>query len=164
MLAARAWRMPALVLACALGAGLAGCATREAPVVAAPNPEEALNARGVQLRQAIQSSYELLGRSGGVDRQNGNDIMPTVARFIPQGTSFDDAETILRDAGFTVGQRPAPQGAEAAPADSEVRAVIDPFMPPLVCHTTVEVRLQPQAPFDYRVVMGMSARFATVCL
>lgn len=153
----------ALLCACALSAGLWGCATHEAPVEAAPNPQVDLGARGAQLRQAILDTYQQLGRSGGVDRQNGNDIVPVVAQYIPPGTSFDDAETILRDAGFTVGPRPLPQNGPGGPGESQVQAVIDPFMPPLLCRTKVEVDLRPQLPFEYRVVLGMSARFTTQC-
>lgn len=153
-----------LAVACAAGAGLWGCATHEvaAPVVAEPD-ESQLNARGVALRQAIQASYERLGRSGGVDRQNGNDITNDVLPFFPRGITFDQAEKILRGAGFTLVPRPVPQGAMGAPGDSDEQAVIDPFMPPLVCRTSVTLRLRPQAPFDYQVVAGVNARFATVC-
>jgi hypothetical protein len=133
-------------------------------VEAVPSPEEGLNARGTQLRQALLAAYEQLGKSGGVDRQHGNDITPIVAQSIPPGTSFDDAETILRDAGFKVGPRPAPQNGPGGSGESDVQAVIDPYMPPLLCHTKVEVDLRPQMPFEYQIVLGLSGRFTTVCL
>ena len=66
----------ALVVAWVLCAGLWGCATThesEEPAVAGPD-EGQLQARGVELRQAIQARYESLGRTGGVDREHGNDI------------------------------------------------------------------------------------------
>jgi hypothetical protein len=157
-------RLPALALAVALCAGQWGCAAHQeedAPVTAGAD-ESQLQAQGVQLRQAIQAAYERLGRNGGVDRQHGNDISADVTPFFSTGEPFEQAEAVLRGAGFTVPPRPAP-GATADPAASDVKAVIDPFMPPFICRTSVELSLRPQVPFDYRTLGWVNARFKTVC-
>ena len=80
--------------------------------------------------------------------------------YIPAGMPYGEAETILRGAGFNVAQQAGPQG--AAPGETDLHGGIDPFMPPLLCRTSVEVLLRPAAATDYRVA-ALSARFASVC-
>ena len=68
---------------------------------------EELEIRGKQLRKAIDETYERLADAKALKSMgNGRNIITyVVLKYIPIGTSFDDAEAILRAAGFEVGKR-----------------------------------------------------------
>jgi hypothetical protein len=66
-----------------------------------------LKARGQQLRAEIDALYH--GRKPHKEVHyndpNGLDISDTVIKYLPIGISFDDAESILRFAGFKVSRK-----------------------------------------------------------
>lgn len=66
-----------------------------------------LELRGKQLRKAIDEEYKRLDDIKELKKQRGGYTVITdvVVKYIPIGTSFDDAEEILRAAGFKVGKR-----------------------------------------------------------
>lgn len=70
--------------------------------------DESLEQRGKQLRAAIEEEYQRLERLKALTPQRGGNIGELVSRYIPLGASFDDAEEILRNAGFDVGARIGP--------------------------------------------------------
>jgi len=69
---------------------------------------ESLEQRGKQLRTAIEQEYQRLEDSKAMTPKSGGNISELVLKYIPVGTSFDDAERILRGAGFDVGARVGP--------------------------------------------------------
>jgi len=62
--------------------------------------------RGKELRNEIDSVYQTLKAEKKLSGR-GTDISDRVRKYIPPGTSFDDAEEILRSAGFDVSSRPS---------------------------------------------------------
>lgn len=59
--------------------------------------------RGKQFHTVVIQIWEKLKKSKSL--QMTNDISEAVAKYIPVGTSFDDAEVILRSAGFGIWQQ-----------------------------------------------------------
>ena len=57
--------------------------------------------RGKELRNEIDSVYQTLKTEKKLSGR-GTDISDHVRKYIPPGSSFDDAEEILRSAGFSV--------------------------------------------------------------
>src|SRR5207249_9735577 len=71
-----------------------------------------LEQRGKQLRAEIEAAYKQLKSAKKLRTGiKGNDITELVLKYVPIGTSFDDAENILRFAGFTVHPRPTANAA-----------------------------------------------------
>ena len=66
-----------------------------------PTTSDDLQQRGKKLRTSIEDLYHMLVRKHGLLARN--DISDLVELYIPSGTSFADAETILRSAGFAFG-------------------------------------------------------------
>src|SRR2546426_8955768 len=117
-----------------------------------------LEQRGKQLRTEIELVYKQL-KSGkklqvGI---KGNDIGEIVKKYVPIGTSFDDAENILRFAGFTVHPRPAADAAGNRPDKYLVYATIDSLDKGFIWKVEVIVSLSPKAPGDYSDVSKISA-------
>jgi|SRR5437867_1725526 len=117
-----------------------------------------LDRRGKQLRAEIESAYKELKSAnklrGGI---KGNDIDEIVLKYVPIGTSFDDAENILRHAGFKVYPRPAADAGGNRPDKSHVHAWIDSLDHGFGWNVRVIVLLGPKAPGDYTDITGISA-------
>ena len=64
-------------------------------------PQALLEQRGTDLRAAVATEYRRLEKSGTLKR--GSDISALVQKYIPPGTSFDDAKGVLRAAGCRIG-------------------------------------------------------------
>ena len=112
--------------------------------------------KGKKLRQAIDEKYKELNDANEIKAMgNGkNSIADVVARYIPIGTSFDEAEAILRAAGFVVG----PRGKNPVlPNYFEVRAEIDQYAPTLFGKTSIAVSLQPVDPRNWNFVHRIDA-------
>src|SRR5271169_1897778 len=83
--------------------------TKSDAETAAPRTEQmtadALKQRGERLRAEIDATYKQLRASNSIKIyiRGGNDATAIALRYIPIGISFDDAEAILRSAGYTVG-------------------------------------------------------------
>jgi hypothetical protein len=71
-------------------------------------PSVSLEQLGKQLREAIEQEYQRLDDAKALTPRSGGNIGELVRKYIPIGTSFDDAEQILRGAGFKVGPREGP--------------------------------------------------------
>ena len=86
---------------------------------------------------------------------NGRNIITDIViKYIPIGTSFDDAEAILRAAGFKVSPR------EQNPIFHdlyEVNAVIDQYVTALFGNTSINVVLRPKNKDDWSAVQSLEA-------
>lgn len=128
------------------------------PVENIYNPEE----HGKQLHAAVIQEYKRLRASGSLGVKSV-DITKIILQYIPVGISFDDAERILRDAGFEVGVRPNAKLLEAnafnLPDPYSVVASLDPDEPSLfnVSLARISVFLKPKSPEDYTKVMEIHA-------
>ena len=105
--------------------------------------------RGKKLRLAIDQAYQKLATAKAI-KNDGTSISRTVESFIPKGTPLEDAQTILRAAGFAIQPR-APNSPE--PQKQEVRARIDQLVPPAFGRIGVTVLLRPEG----AVVQSLSA-------
>ena len=65
------------------------------------SPGAPLQQRGSELRTAAAAEYKRLEKSGTLQR--GSDVTGLVQKYIPAGTSFDDAKAVLRAAGCRIG-------------------------------------------------------------
>jgi hypothetical protein len=124
---------------------------------------ESLELRGKQLRMAIEQDYQRLEESKTINSKTGSDITAAVVRYIPMGTSFDDAEQILRSAGFDVGSRFGPKspaiGFRLPNQRYVLTARINSLHGSLFSLRTVSVIvfLAPDNPDIYEKVVGVSA-------
>jgi hypothetical protein len=123
-----------------------------------------LDARGKQLRAEIDGRRQYLVRTNTFRAGfRNNDITDIVERFVPAGMSFDDAEQILRAAGFVVESRPAASVPGNDPNRFNVTGSIKfygrkgPFLPMVY----IFVSLSPKAPGDYSAVCGVSGAIGT---
>jgi hypothetical protein len=122
-----------------------------------------LKERAQKLRAALERRYQELRAahqlSGGL---HGTDVSNDVRPYIAAGMSFDDAESILRDAGFVVGKRPGsepPPGLNRAADWYAVVAKIGPFSAAFGTKIDLYVSLLPTSPADYAKVQKVSAVF-----
>jgi hypothetical protein len=126
-----------------------------------------LEQRGKQLRMAIDKKYKELHDANAISMRHVNDITPLVLQYVPIGTSFDDADKILRAAGFGVAPHPVlhpvlkfPDGAEY-----DVLGRINPYTNPYIesglipTGTSLDIDLTPPSPTDYSKVSRVSAAF-----
>jgi hypothetical protein len=119
---------------------------------------EDLQQRGRELRGAIDHTYKtLVDRNGLQQGLKGNDISPVVSKYIPLGTSFDDAEKILRAAGFTVDPRPGQNPPEDRPDKHDVVAYIVPYVQGFMSRTNVYISLRPKSPGNYTTIAKVNA-------
>jgi len=133
--------------------------------VVTPTTDEA--ARGRQLRAEIDDVYKKLSAANAI-KNNGrgrNLITDVVKKYIPVGTSFDQAEAVLRAAGFAVPpHRPNPHVTDGNPLQYIVAATIDHYVPTYFGKTSIEVDLYPRAPNDYSVVQDITAEITRTLL
>ena len=61
--------------------------------------------RGARLRLELERAYQELRHTGGF-KSAGNDVSPILKKYVPVGTSFANAETTLRSAGFNIDPLP----------------------------------------------------------
>src|SRR5262245_50408585 len=64
-----------------------------------------IHEHGARLRIELERAYQDLRRTGEF-KSAGNDVSSIVKKHIPVGTSFADAQTTLRGAGFDIDARP----------------------------------------------------------
>jgi hypothetical protein len=107
--------------------------------------------QGHQLRAELERIYRS-PKEAGQSLGRGIDVSSTVAQYIPIGTSFDDAERILKAAGFTMAPRP-PRPIDRDPAPDWQKALrfalaggLDLDHTFLASRTSVSVVLAPDAP------------------
>jgi hypothetical protein len=79
-------------------------ASADIPAAASPAAAQTtqLNQRGKELRAAIDTEYKRL--KGSRKLQRDNDVTRIVQKYLPAGTSFDDAEALLHGAGCQLGK------------------------------------------------------------
>ncbi len=122
-----------------------------------------IEARGKQLRIAIDLAYKKLSDEHAI--MFGVSITDTVVKYIPDGSSFDEAEAILRAAGFKVyPHQPNPNLPERDPNKYAVFATIDQYVSTLACKISVNVVLRPRRADDYSVVQKIAATIQRACL
>ena len=92
---------------------------------------------------------------GGIE---GNDVTPTVERFIQVGMSFDEATRILRAANFTV-EYPDLKREATDPNRAKdwyvVMGSARKFIPQFLSRINVYISLLPASPGDYTIVRGI---------
>jgi hypothetical protein len=115
--------------------------------------------RGKKLREQLSRVYDELGKaqklSGG-----GTNISDALPPYIVPGMSFQEAEAVLRAAGFII--RPHPDLSKAADPNRAtdwygVLAVINPFKKLFLGHSDLYVTLLPKQPGDYSTVEKVNA-------
>lgn len=111
--------------------------------------------RGKELRNEIDSVYQTLKAEKKLSGR-GTDISDQVRKYIPPGSSFDDAEEILRSAGFTVYPRPLSDTMSNAPDRYNVSAFLK-LDGSFGFKIQAIVSLRPKGPGDYGEVSGVSA-------
>ena len=112
--------------------------------------------RGKQLRKEIDETYKRMDDTHQIKSPfNGqNFITDVVIKYIPIGTSFDEAEAILRAAGFKVGPR---EGHVRSHDKFLVVADIDQYAPTPFGKTSVVVFLEPASQYDWSIVTSLRA-------
>jgi len=116
------------------------------------SPEE-IRERGVKFRAELEKAFKMRQAAGKASHVN--DLTAVVLPYISPGMAFDDAEDILRAAGFTVPPRP---GARAEQDQNRGRdwyavvAEIPQFVRSFPARIDAYVTLLPDAPYDYRRV------------
>jgi hypothetical protein len=124
-----------------------------------------LDERGKQLRQDIEQLYSRLQSSNtlGVGVANANDVSDLIAKYIPEGMSFDDAEQILRSAGLRVCDRPdIDVSSQRNDKDDVVATMLLPGRP--WSRVDLFINLRPKAPGDYSTVKEVVAVIVVVYL
>ena len=123
-----------------------------------------LEKRGKELHAALERAYTQLASAGQLST-SGTDAKAIVLPYFPPETSFDDAETTLRNAGFVVGPHPVPDASSSPNKGNESFAVgawTSPFAERNESASelyVVYVTLLPTTPGDYTTVSQISARF-----
>jgi hypothetical protein len=112
--------------------------------------------RGKELRNEIDSVYKTLKVEKKITGGRGTDISDGVRKYIPPGTSFDDAEEILRAAGFDVSSRPLSDTMSNAPDRYSVGADLK-LGGSFGIKIQAIVVLTPKGPGDYSEVSRVSA-------
>jgi hypothetical protein len=121
--------------------------------------------RGVRLRLELERAYQDL-RHTGEFKSAGNDVSPIVRKYVPVGTSFANAETILRSSGFNIDPQPPREPNIPSPLRSDENKLMMRFaifgMLVLaqqgVSRITVEVTLLPKiSGADHNTVKGVHA-------
>jgi hypothetical protein len=110
--------------------------------------------RGKELRNEIDSVYQTLKAEKKLSGR-GTDISEQVRKYIPPGCSFDDAEEILRSAGFTVYPRPLRDTMSNAPDRYGVSAFLK-LDGSFGIKIQAIVSLKPKRPGDYGEVSVVS--------
>lgn len=156
---------PALVLLCAMAAITVLPVSADEIKIGATTDQKKetkmleardLQARGKELRKAIDDVYKKLSEANAIKTMgNGrNLITDVVVKYIPIGSSFDEAETVLRVAGFNVG----PRGNNPVfPNYFSATGVIDQYVPTLFGKTSISVSLEPASKSDWTVVRSITA-------
>lgn len=104
---------------------------------------------GHELRKEIDAEYKKIKERKISTHNNKADISALIEKYIPIGSSFDAAEEILKNAGFTVSPRPGPNPVGNRPDRYSVVAAISPLESSFPKKTDVYVFLTPKNHGDY---------------
>lgn len=114
--------------------------------------------RGDHLRIDLQEKYASLEKSQllKMPHQGRNLVTDIVAKYIPAGTTFDDAEAVLRAGGFKVSPRPTTRHEGAINYRDDVRGelALEQKIPSSI---EAVITLSPVAIGDYRAVANVDA-------
>jgi hypothetical protein len=146
-----------LAIAVLLGGGFADGLRTKPPGAEAPldSPGARLRADVLKTNAAVRASPPDLA-----DRE----MTVVLTRFLPPGTAFDEARTVLTQAGFTVSPIPDPDKdpTKQWPFTADIVAILEtPLGQGPVSATKLIVNLSPQAPHDYAKVGRVTARLHT---
>jgi hypothetical protein len=120
-------------------------------------PAHDLEQRGKALRAELDRSYQKLVRSHEIAQ--GTDLTEVVLRYIPIGTSFDEAESVLHGAGFVVRPRPNLNVPEVNRARDWYAVIAKLALASnLVAVVDLYISLLPRSPGDYSDISKVSAR------
>lgn len=118
-----------------------------------------ISERGIRLRAELDKAFDALLDSGKANP--ANDLTTIVLPYIQAGMAFDDAENILRAAGFVVGPRPGPYEEQDPSRPKDWYAVVSTIrqFSRRVFGGSVEayITLFPEGPHDYRKVKNVDA-------
>jgi hypothetical protein len=119
--------------------------------------------QGELLRKALTDHVRSARKSGEYQRAGRekhrfiavNDI---IKKYVPEGSTFDYAENVLRSAGFSFASRPTPSspGLVGSEYEFDVNAVLGPER---LDGVKCVVALRPVSPYDY----GIVHRVLTTC-
>jgi hypothetical protein len=149
------WVIYALI-ASAFG-GLVGCQGSD------KTPPSPLEIRGQALRKDIDKAYRKLSASG-VSLQGAN-ISETFVLHIPPGTSFEEAEAILKGAGFEISPPPTEQDQpKYINHGYAIHASINPYVQHLISRDLLFVQLISEKKYEFRTVQRIRAVFSELSL
>jgi hypothetical protein len=122
-----------------------------------------LDERGKTLRENIEELYANMKRNKNLRaRPHINDLSGFLSTYIPEGISFDDAEHILRSAGFDVLERreanaPDPRGEGFVDKHDVIARMLLPsgFM----SRAELMLGMRPKSPGDYSTVKEVWGAF-----
>jgi hypothetical protein len=115
--------------------------------------------RGKALRTEVEKLYADMKAHGTLkpESRGCNFITDTIAKYVPVGSSFEDAEAVLRAAGCVIDYPVKRQVIGHLPGDDvRAHAVIERH---LLGTNLFDVDLTPRSPGDYAVVTAISAEF-----
>ncbi len=127
-----------------------------------------LGKRGAELRVALQRAYQRVAAANGLGAPHGADVTEDVLPFIPTGTPFNDAVTILKSAGFDILPYPgvnAPPNPNRAKDWYALLARISPYTSGFldrldpIDRVDLYVSLLPPSPGEYTTVATVAATF-----
>lgn len=121
-----------------------------------------LDERGHQLRSDILALYSTMQSSKTLRaRPHINDISDFIRKHLPDGISFDDAEHILRCAGFEVLGRPdinVPDDPNWGKRDDKYDVIATMSFPKrFISRAELMLGMRPQSPGDYSTVNEIRA-------
>lgn len=114
-----------------------------------------ISQRGGALHKEIIHTYADLRARNAI--QADNDVTPMILKYIPIGTTFDDAEAILRVAQCVVGTRYGPVSSSAVSLEEQIRRRSVMARMGLDLAEVLVVMLFPRAPNDYSAIDRVEA-------
>ena len=116
---------------------------------------------GKNLRAEIDKTYKELQEQKKLKPGEPADISAVVLKYIPVHSTFDEAEIILKAAGFQVGPRPGATVAGNRPDRYNVVSGINPYNSSLfVGKTSIWVSLIPPKPGNYKEIEKVEANIS----
>jgi len=127
-------------------------------------PNATLEQRGITLRIELEKAFDRLAATGKLSFRN--DVTASILPYISAGMTFEEAESVLRAAGFIVYPHPGAREEQDRnrPRDwYAVLAEIPEFSRRVLGNVAVYVTLYPEAPGDYGNVKDLKASiFVTI--
>lgn len=114
-----------------------------------------LRHRGQELRAELDQAYGSLNRAGklGIHTDLSEGL---ISKYIPAGTSFDDAEAILHSAGFRTRILEFENGNPSLSGSRNFNTIF--------CNNSSWIEVYPQIPRNFSSLVGKTeAAFSTTC-